>query len=440
MAEATRRSTRKRVANKKYVHDVVEDIQELLGSGSGESLPAVSDDDGSAVDEDFNQDLAQHESVDDDGLSSDECEKEPNGAEQLDRADLASADDLLEEDEDVIPTTPGSEAKRRRGQSAPQKSQHLHSRGLPSHKTSVSKGTAITELGGTDPKDVNPLIVERAKWIFHETLPPRAQTVKATGGLDHPSMFTEDMRHAEAESFRNWYLDDGGQEKMSKAQHIITLDSETAKEYMPASLLQHRVLLGPYGNQKQFMLNPGDTLSISEAWKEAEAQLDVVEESTKQHSRDGWLINLGDRITCLDWAPNHENDKQYIAIATTSNPPLDHPHCTAFEPVEHYKASITIWELISKKENNVRFMDMSVEPRMVQVLCTEWGAIRRLEWCPAAKPLSESTENGFKSIGLLAGIWSDGYLRVLDVKIDVTGNTQGTFGRITFSYSFIGSC
>ena len=420
MAEPTRRSTRKRTQNTRYTNDILEEIRALVESDPEIPDVAAPIDDDHADDKDFSQDVVQVESEEEAGVLSGEDEMAFSENEQLRGSDFSS-DELQD----------GRKKVKSKRQKKP-KDTGSHSRGLPLDKKSVSKETTAIEISGGHPDDMEPVSRERAKWVRHETLPPRCPTSKGTGGLDHPFIFTKERRDAEAESFRKWYIDDGGQEKMEKAQDIISLDGESARSYTPQTRSYHDVLLGPYGNQKLFKVKTGNTLSIPDAWVTAEAQIDPAPEKPQEHSRDGWLMNLGDRIHCLGWAPNHGGDMQYLAIATTSDPPPNHPRVTAFEPVDPYKASITIWELRSKDEEGARMMDMSIEPKIMQVLCTEWGAIRRMQWCPAAGPMYDKEEDGegsLKSIGLLAGIWTDGFLRVLDVKVDPTRRTRGIFGE-----------
>ena len=433
MSEPARRSTRRRTKNTRYTNDLVDDIRALV-----ESDPEISDreapiDNGSNDDEDFTQDLVQDESEDDVVVLSGEDEGTLNEKGQANGSDSASSDEQRYGGDDTGST--GAKSKR---QTKP-KDTNSHSRGLPLDKKSVSKEATATELSGGHPEDMEPVLRERMKWIYHETLPPRGPTPKETGGLDFPFVFTQEMREAEAESFRKWYVDDGGQDKIERAQSAVSLDGETARSYTPRTQLYHDVLLGPYGSQKLFKFKPGNALSMPDAWASAEAQLDPSPEKPRDHSRDGWLISLGDRIHCLGWAPNHDEDVQYLAIATTSDPPPNHPRVTAFEPVDPYKASITIWAVRAKDEDGTWMMDMSIEPKIVQVLCTEWGAVRRMQWCPAAGPMNDEA-GGLTSIGLLAGVWTDGFLRVLDVKIDPTRKTRGIFGKIPCRFMDFASC
>ncbi|KAI4150255.1 MAG: hypothetical protein LQ340_004198 [Diploschistes diacapsis] len=376
-------------------------------------------------DEDFQQDLAQEENDKFNEVGDDENGKSGGKGPITDDSDF----DTPDEDGQHKTPEPGSVDKRLKQKRPPPDEDEFHSRGIPASHGSISKYATTFDLAGNDPQDQESIIRERNNWIDYATLPPRVMTGEGNGGMDHPLVFTQEMRDAESQSFKEWYLEQGGREEMSRAQNTISLSDDDARTYAQDVLPSHSVLIGPYGKQKLFDIVPSEPLSLREAWHATESQAEPSPDSRTTHQlRTGWLLNLGERIRWLDWAPHHSGAVQYLAVATASNPPPNHPKCTAFESVEPYKAIIYIWSFGTKLVNGVRIMNMDVKPRVVQVVCTEWGAVRRLQWCPAAGPGSVKGKENIESIGLLAGIWMDGWVRVLDIKVDNTSKTR--FGNL----------
>ena len=296
----------------------------------------------------------------------------------------------------------------------------FHSRGLLPPKKFKKK--AVSFLAGSNDDDTTQVLSSRCKWAEDITLPHRMPNENGNCGMSHPFGYTQDKRLAESTSDWKWYTDGGGAELMISAQDITFLDSDTASEYYCWSQKNHKVLLGPAMNQKIYDLELLQPISLRQVWATAvrPTEGDQSEASAPQE-RNGWLINSGGRIYGMDWAPNQEEDTQYLAIASSKKPPAGHPERTAFEPTQPYAASIQIWAFASSKERELSFMDMTKIPRLVQVVCTEWGSVRRIQWCPVARSPAVLQQSP-ASIGLLAGIWSDGYVRILDVKVDPCDN------------------
>jgi transcription factor C subunit 6 len=145
-----------------------------------------------------------------------------------------------------------------------------------------------------------------------------------------------------------------------------------------------------------------------------------------QKVREGWILNLGSRVQCLAWAPNCTGTSQYLAvsvpiteqqkIAVGETVPKGAP---AFTPSAPYPAAIQIWSFDSVKVGQPpRRLDMSVKPRLRLVACGDAGDIKRLSWCPMPRAKKQDGGDEDVYIGLLGGIWGDGTVKVLDIRLN----------------------
>ena len=429
MSDPPRRSGRKRTKNTRYADDVVDDIRELIESeNEGPSQPVPEEDDVDD-DEEFEGDAVANE-VEDDLLDGEE-EVASSKDYQSDESDFATPDEDRDEGEATVTGPLRSNNKRgpKPKEIVPNEND-THSRGMIHSWGSISKEATAIDVAGSDPRDQEPVFRERSKWIDYSTLPPRLPDSKGAGGFDYPYVCTEEMRQTEARCFNAWYKEESGQERIAKAQKATPIGPDKAQLYVPSVLPVHTILLGPYGNQKAFEVAAGSSVSLQETWEAAEAEANFAEDQrSAPQSRNGWILNLGDRVRSLDWAPHHDRDLQYLAVATASDPPPEHPKVSAFEPIEAYRASFSVWSFGSREEDGVQMMDLNTKPQMVQIACTDWGAVRRLQWCPSARPVPDDSYNNVESIGLLAGVWTDGYVRVLDIRIDSQAGPRKRFGN-----------
>ena len=429
MSEPTRRSGRKRTQNKRYTNDVVVNFQDLIESGDESPSPVVPVYDDADEDEEFH-DEPPHDEEDEASLSDDDFGKATNKENKSDKSGFSTPDEGNEDPTDAVlsllnPKPRGPKARKR----DEPKEDDTHSRGLLYNKFSISKNSTAKDLAGSDPNDIEPLLRERKKWIDGPILPLRMPDPKGVGGMDYPFVYSEAMRDRAADTFHHWYLDQRGHEKIVKVQNATAMKTDQANLYVPHVLPSHTVLLGPYGRQKAFEIPAAGSLSLSESWEAAEAEGNIPEhQRSAPQSRHGWVLNLGDRIRSLDWAPNHDGDTQYLAIATASEPPPELPKVSAFEPVQPYAASFSIWAFKSREEDSEHLVDLAVKPWISQLACTDWGGVRRLQWCPAASPAVNREEVGAVSLGLLAGIWTDGFVRVLDIRVNTREDPKRRVG------------
>lgn len=439
MADDTpaRRSARGRVPNKKYSTEALEILNDILKSGSDAEVEPPPEPD-TSEDEYFRSDAVAEESEAEEDIASESDAGSdgsgiPTPVEELEGPlSYADPDDLPdigvgpEPLENMFTHTGLGESKRINKKRNPDS--HLHFRGVPGTEKDNSKASHIRFLIGTDLAELQSFSLTRERWTQDSTLPTRKPDRHDKGGMGFP--FGLEGRNEEATDEWNWYYEHGGKKAMGRTQMTRGLDTLQIPDYLPRSHPDHSFLMGPYGSQKLCSLKVGDVASLEELWFQnaPEGEEDNVQRNHKR-KKNGWMLNIGSKIQCLEWAPGHAGKTQYLALAPAYNPPAKLRGPTAFEASESYPACIQLWAFSSFGEPYpTESMDIHEPPQLVQLLCTNWGAPRHFRWCPIPRafPNEGQEENIF--VGLLAGVWSDGYVRVLDLQLTRNNNTSSSHG------------
>lgn len=260
----------------------------------------------------------------------------------------------------------------------------------------------VKNLFGPTKDDILPVFLTRDKWNFQETFPSRSN-----GSLGKSFFLRDEAREKEIETTRNWYQRIG-RDAFTAGQKAKILSEEIGRTYVfTEELTSLNFLMGGVNEQKLFTLGSGEYISASKPFP-------------SDQNRRGWIFNFGSRIQEAQWVPNEQGQTQYLAVAVEQKQPtrkykhMENPKAAAFVATKPFPASIQIWAFDSLEDGE---LDPSVTPRLEQVICTEWGAPKALRWCPIGIRNTVVPQNDRDSVhlGLLAGVWSDGKLRILDV-------------------------
>ncbi|KAH8706929.1 hypothetical protein GQ44DRAFT_831206 [Phaeosphaeriaceae sp. PMI808] len=279
----------------------------------------------------------------------------------------------------------------------------LRTRGIADFTKAGGQEVRLKDLFGPKKEDFKALFETRDHWVDQETLP-----LRKPGSLRRSFFENLEGREKEIRSTREWYTNIG-RGIFTEAQTSETLTEETANPYMANDGQESlNVLLGPIDSPQVYSLKKRSYMNVAEPFAE-------------KKNRRGWLFNLGSRIQDAQWATQEENHVQYLAVAVEQKSmadnqpkPLENPAAPAFTAAKPFPASILIWAFASGPGGE---LDSSKEPQLQLVICTDWGAPKQFRWCPvdtSNRSVAIETE-GNVHIGLLAGIWSDGRLRILDI-------------------------
>jgi transcription factor C subunit 6 len=156
-------------------------------------------------------------------------------------------------------------------------------------------------------------------------------------------------------------------------------------------------------------------------------------------------MSFGRKIQCLAWAPNQEGLSQYLAVVVPITE-AQKKNCSslgadsrnAFQPTPAYPCALQVWEFKGKEiDCSTKSLDMSIKPQRRLVVCTNWGDIRSIAWCPMPRQeRPEDSQGDTQSIGLLAGIWGDGKVRVLDIKVH-RDSSQEEYGMPLIHFEYL---
>ena len=351
----------------------------------------------------FDDNLAENASDD----ASGGVEENVEGSDPID----AEADEM-----DLAASPPGGsnapagKKKKRTEADGPR----TYTRAMPDHlDPKAAKDTRLLFYFGSCSEDFKPVCSALEKWFHEPTLPSRVADKNRRGGMRR-SFFVDDKAwKAEAKDGWKWWFELGGEDMFPKKQVLNSVDPAPAMDYMPEKQsYEMPFLMGSFQNQQFFKLAVGQSMALSEAWK-SDTGVDYISNSASARgSKRGFILNLGAKVHCLDWVPNQNGQDQYLATSVlpqreSAASPFEAP---AFTPQPQHESNIQIWKFQSGENDTMR---TEVPPHLELVLCSSWGEAKALKWCPML--CDAPTHVGRRRLGLLAGLWSDGGVRVLDV-------------------------
>ena len=475
MAELSilRRSGRKRQANRKYSVDLIEELQALdSDSDNNEKVEGPAD---ATKDDDEFEIEPEHDieyTEDQDGAPNDSGNVSPTAedniedahseaeAETEDSHSEAEAEDAHSEvDANELPPsisngrgsealdhwTPKEKSMRNQMRAKRRLKDVVRSRGLIelSCKT-PSKEDMLKFMAGGHPRDWVDFLRTKDRWLTDPTLPTKLDSKRGKEGMCHHFSHTKENREMEATIGWDWYYDHGGRELFAKRQRTQVLTPHEGLDYIPkAAEDSHQLLMGPYEKQQLFRLETGHSMYLDDAWKSTR---ETNQGNTQPGEvRDGWMLNLGTSIKCLDWATNQDGDIQFLAAATAQpKPSLLQPLSEvspAYTPSAPLRSCIQIWEFplgIHPPDHKNLPKGLRKPPALQLVICTNWGEIKQLKWCQVPRTFRD---NDFAAdnipLGLLAGVWSDGLVRVLDISLNKNSGAIASYGK--FIHSFFSS-
>lgn len=440
--ESRRTSGRRRQPSKKYSIDPFEglDIPDELTDGPASSVPEVEAEE---EDADFQAEAnASPETLEED-VFEDEAIR-PGDFEGVDE----NADEELEYDESVNDGSdvdaPANPSGRGRGHGngggdGIRPNRKLQPRGLLEPHTRGNKANHRLFHFGPSAEDQNPGLQAHFKWRDEPSIPSSKPSLSGRGGFKRSYYQTDDAFQRDANEGWDWYEVEGGKEAFRDQQSCSSLLPEQGQAYMPSTHNTHNFVMGPYKKQKLFHLPVGGSIDLNDAWKSEPEPTSADAEGVPLDSRiarHGWILNLGEEVQCLDWVPNQEGPRQFLAVSTlrllnpfTRKSNFQARSAPAFTPQPPHKSATQIWEFMVDKEGG---LDTQRPPQLRQVICMPWGDIRSFKWCPMPRSQASFAKlDGQVNLGLLGSLWGDGVVRVLDISIPDVNNADVQYTLIS---------
>ena len=441
-----RKSGRARVLNKKYAQDKLEFTPEPEAGSPSQSTGKTDNRDVEyditaaqevendlALDED--SDSSVHTPEDDNDEPDDLEESEDNGRRpKISRSGKAKDLQISER----FATDP---SLGRASHPQPKQGEEYHTRGQLFSEKFKSAKQQITQLAGSDEEDRAPLRASILKWASNVSLPSKRVDGSGAGGMDHHPLYTKAKRDVEGHEFFVWYHEKGGQTIFRQHQNCQFVNQADSAYYYPKCHSHHSFLHGPYSKQNVYDLEPMKPVSLDYTWKAEPYFSDEVDAAERSNIlRYGWLLNVGARPRCLAWAPHHSGSQQYLAISTFKGPRLDEEDRSAFTPQDDYPACVQIWAFAAAEpDDGYQTMRMDRRPILVHAICSSWGSAKQLQW-NQADPGEQPEREGEIWLGMLGGVWSDGFVRVLDVWVLERPNPDQFHGETCLGIDIHLSC
>jgi transcription factor C subunit 6 len=444
-----RRSTRLPSGRTKYTNDPFElaGVSDSDSNGDKAQKGKQPASDNESSDEEFkdadDEDQVVEEEDDDDDENFEEEIASGNGNEDDENDDEEIASEVAgPKGRKSVAATPRFQRRRNVDGTIALAEDETHSRGAYSSLEHMGKAVHLRTTFGTDEKDLLSVIYARERWYkgADSGFPTRASLNEAEDTQDYGYGLTFGVEPEEVKRERtrgwDWYYDENVGGRFRKRQRLKKLAEKYAyRVFIPqAKEKKHTVLMGPVDDQKMFTLGHHESINFGNAFGEANAREKKGKASTQEGSagwtrkkREGWVLNLGQKIQCMGWAPNQPSLNQYLAVAVPISKeqkgkypdPFKDQGAPAFRPSAPYPCALQLWMFKAEREDSLtKHIDMNFKPKLRMALCANWGDLRRMAWCPMRRdPREEDEEDALKSVGLLAGVWGDGYVRVLDVKL-----------------------
>ena len=414
----------------------------------GTPPPAPASDD-KLDDIEFNaEQISQGDDGDDDDLSNDgiAAEDDRGPSESAVEANEDDVPDVLSDDN--APGTPGKRSPwktnvagmgpfRQQKKDASDESKTVRNRGVVLDIPGMSKQRALRMITG-DTQQVNTVFEMVHRYYPQLALPSRHMSDSKDGGMSYTCFQTQESRDRDASEAWLWYFKGLGQWAFRHLQQSKPLAEHDAGSYRPNEALRHVISAGPLEPQL-FTLHANHGVCFADLYE----SVPLCEQWTITEPRRGWLLNIGDSVKCLDWAPNQRTENQYLAISTVYQTTLgespqgqqrkDGPKTSAFVPGEPSPSSFQVWRLLGRSagDSGELTIDNSKRPVPVLTLCGNWGEITQLKWCPmACSPVFETITADAEDVGLLAIVSKDGCLRVLDVRCPRSGGSHSQYEKI----------
>ncbi|KAI5273548.1 hypothetical protein E4T47_03122 [Aureobasidium subglaciale] len=414
MDAPSRKSGRRRQPSKKYTVDAFEGLD--IGDGLPLLVETLDDDE----DDDFHVDPNASPEPPDDDLSVDGAAEEDD-YDQTHHDIVSDGESVVGGSEADAPTFTRGFKRVKVDEIAKMKGDpRFNPRGLLEPAARGSKELQRLFFFGPAKDDQMPALKAHYRWGAELTIPSRYANAGGFGGFKTSYFHGDSDMKAESEEGWDWYEDKGGKETFNSRQRSSVLPSHKARPYVsPAAFESCKVLMGPYKRQASFKIKLHESLDLNYPWIPRPPSVNVTAPTQDLKSyRNGWMLNLGEKVQHIEWVPNIQGPRQFLTAttspligSTSEEQEFNAPYAPAFTPRPPTKSSVQIWELQATSSGRI---DTKYAPVLRKVICSEWGDVRTFSWCPMPREKAPAS-SGRMNLGLLAGIWADGALRVLDI-------------------------
>lgn len=423
---SARKSGRKRKITQKVAETDIFKDAEIFGTSPEPKHPAAAETIGSESEEsEFDQAaqrVEEEEEEEDNELSVaasiDERDSTSSGQAEDNISDILESDDELQVAATKVVRKPVPNIRKSKAGPAIQPTEEVHQAGAYAASKQTPKDAAYCYTNGNDPDDNVLLLNVKNRWLQEVSLPSRNVDKNGLGGMSFSPYQSRETGNSRVTRARQISSPDESQfRNFWDGQAVDLLGLEELEKYLPTHE-ESSFVIGGLVQQTVNTIRSGELMNLDDLWPNSGSRTDGA-------SRHGWLLNLGESIKCLEWIPGYKNDRQYLTISVRKEPMLGAktaPNVSAgmnnsFVPEAPSPSAIQIWEFATRGTGSeVRTIDNNVLPELSITICFDFGPIKAFGWCPIPIDLHLRKATPDLSIGLLATLHDDGFLRIIDVK------------------------
>ncbi|KAK5652089.1 hypothetical protein OQA88_10867 [Cercophora sp. LCS_1] len=247
------------------------------------------------------------------------------------------------------------------------------------------------------------------RWREYSLLPPKLSP-RSPKGITPSPWVRPGFEAAQEKATLQWYAGFGS--NCSGFQQSEPLVPGHAESLMPQTKGGLAVMLGPWDQQSEVLLNPREGLTVSPSGA-------PIEDFNGTGGVNGWMIDTGGIPLALAWAPSRRTDLQILAVASIPFQDQELVSPTPATPeVVDTTGCIQLWSFRGDKPEGGLASPARKPPKLLAAQLFDWGRPKRMQWCPV--PMDSAGV-----VGLLAVLCGDGKARIIEVKnIDDTADTQ----------------
>lgn len=244
--------------------------------------------------------------------------------------------------------------------------------------------------------------ITRAWWDF-QVLPPRPVHEKHIRLSAHPwtdASYAKQQQSRIADRLRK-HANDG-----CAIQSATVMDAaHVYSTFLPSPDAELTLILGDHEENQAFSLRPGNSIYLSEYG------IPVQETADSAPISGGWMLDVGGIVVAMNWAPTSDQHAQFLAMSIIPDADQAYQPDLSKAPTaeSQQEGSVQIWKFDVEKDDAGVVRPALRPPQLVQAVCSLWGRIAKIQWCPI--PIGDE-----EASSLLGVLCSDGRLRIVEVK------------------------
>lgn len=216
------------------------------------------------------------------------------------------------------------------------------------------------------------------RWIQWTVLPPRYEGVQK-GGSDIIAP-VEDFYEKQAYFAERWETRVRNDEGVPETRWRELTGEEASLYEQPRREL--RLLMGPFGAQREIGIQPGDSYALSQGW------IPYDTDDTEQKIPTGWIFDVGGIVTGMDWAPRRQGEQVLALAVIPHSDQEDYDYETEHQKHDFQKfGTIQLWKFQGDEINGVSRPSVQ-KPELRRTICLDYGRAKRIRWSPACNHLA----------------------------------------------------